>query len=134
MVNRAGAVRASAELTFAVDSMLTFAITPQVHAFDNASRVETLATQAAAVASTRRLAGERPVIVSPVTLKPRHNPYATGPVPPVPPGALPPQVDPRQMSLFAAGWTVGSLKYLAQGDVGVGGVSGEPRRAAPGRG
>jgi hypothetical protein len=96
-------------------SALTFAITPQVHAFDNASLAETLATQAAAVASARRLARDLPVIVSPVTLKLRHNPYATGPVPSVPPSALPPQVDPRQVSLFAAGWTAGSLKYLALG-------------------
>jgi hypothetical protein len=30
---------------------------------------------------------------------------------------MPPQVDVRQMSLFGAGWTLGSLKYLAGSDV-----------------
>jgi hypothetical protein len=57
------------------------------------------------------------VIVSPVTLKPRFNPYATGPEPITLAGVLPPQVDVRQMSLLGAGWTVGSLKYLAESGV-----------------
>ncbi len=96
---------------------VTFAITPQAHAFDNASVVETLEAQAAAVMSARHLAGSRPIIVSPVTLKMRHNPYATGAVPPTPPGQLPTQVDVRQMSLLGAGWTIGSVKYLAESGV-----------------
>lgn len=93
---------------------LTFAICPQVHAFDNASLVETLEVQGDAVRSARRLSQGRPVCVSPVTLKMRFNPYATGPAPDLPPGALPPQVDARQMSLFGAAWTLGSFKYLAE--------------------
>ncbi len=97
--------------------LVTFAITPQVHAFDNASLVETLATQGVAVASARQLADGLPVMVSPVTLKMRFNPYATGPEQPTPAGELPAQVDVRQMSLFGAGWTVGSIKYLAQARV-----------------
>lgn len=95
--------------------LVAFAINPQVHAFDNASLVETLQAQASAIASARRLAGNLPVAVSPVTLKPRFNPYATRSEPEVPAGQLPPQVDVRQMSLFAAGWTAGSLKHLAEG-------------------
>jgi hypothetical protein len=98
--------------------MVCFAINPQVHAFDNTSLVETLEAQAIAVASTRHLIQDMRVIVSPVTLKPRFNPYATGPMPLTPPCELPPQVDVRQMSLFGAGWTVGSLKYLAESGVG----------------
>ncbi len=94
---------------------LTFALHPQEHAFDNASLVETLGTQATVVANARRLAQGRAVLVSPVTLRRRYNPHALAPEPPTPAGELPPQVDPRQMSLFGAGWTVGSLKYLAQG-------------------
>jgi hypothetical protein len=92
-----------------------FAINPQVHAFDNASIIESLETQSIAVLSARRLAKGLPVVVTPVTLKPRHNPYATGPIPPVTPGQLPPNVDVRQMSLLGAGWTLGSIKYLAEG-------------------
>jgi len=93
---------------------LTFAITAEVHAFDNASVVETLATQGAAVRSARELACGKPVYVSPVTFRQRHNPYATGAILPTPPGELPPQVDPRQMSLLAACWAAGSVRNLAQ--------------------
>jgi hypothetical protein len=93
---------------------VAFSINPQVHAFDNASLAETLATQATAVTSARRLAGPLPVLVSPITLKMRFNAYATGEVAPTPPNELPPQVDERQMSLFGAGWTLGSIKYMAE--------------------
>jgi hypothetical protein len=47
----------------------------------------------------------------------RFNPNATGPEPEPPPGELPPQADARQMSLFGAGWTAGSLKYLAESGI-----------------
>jgi hypothetical protein len=94
--------------------LFTFSITPQVHAFDNASLVETLAAQAVSVKSARHLAGEVPVMVSQITLKMRFNAYATGPQPETPPGELPPPVDVRQMSLFGAGWTAGSIKYMAE--------------------
>jgi hypothetical protein len=50
-------------------------------------------------------------IVGPVTLKPRFNPNATADEA-EPEGALPSSVDERQMSLFGAGWTLGSLKHL----------------------
>ncbi|MBN1285471.1 MAG: hypothetical protein JXB47_08735 [Anaerolineae bacterium] len=95
--------------------LVTYSINPQVHASDNASLVETLAAQAVTLRSARQFSGSAKVIVSPVTLKMRFNPAATGPEPRSGPGELPPQVDPRQMSLFGAGWTAGSLKYLAEG-------------------
>jgi hypothetical protein len=92
-----------------------FALNPQVHTFDNASVMETLEAQRMMVASARRLAGERSVMVSPVTLRPRHNPYASGLILTTPPGKLPPQVDYRQPSLFTATWLVGSLRAMAMG-------------------
>jgi hypothetical protein len=91
-----------------------FSLNPQVHAFDNASLVETLEAQATVVKSTARFADNKPVVVTPVTLQPRFNPNATGPEPEPTVGELPSQVDVRQMSLFGAAWTLGSLKYLAQ--------------------
>lgn len=94
--------------------LVCYSLNPQVHAFDNLSLVETLAAQAATVNSARQFSGVTPLVVSPVTLKMRFNPNATGPEPEPKPGQLPPQVDPRQMSLFGAGWTLGSLKYLAE--------------------
>lgn len=90
-----------------------FAVNPQVHAFDNASLAETLAAQAVTVQNARQIAGDRPIALGPVTLKQRINPAATAPEKELLPGQLPPQVDPRQMSLFAAGWTAGSLRHLA---------------------
>lgn len=96
---------------------LSFALNPQVHAFDNASIVETLEAQTVMAESARKLAQGKPVQASPITLKPRHNPYATVPASILPPGALPPQVDPRQMSLFGAAWTLGSLRAMTAGAV-----------------
>jgi len=94
--------------------LVCYSINPQVHAFDNASLVETLEAQGWTVASARAIAENRPIAVTPVTLKMRDNPDASGPALPTPPNELPPQVDPRQTSLFGAGWTLGSLKYLAE--------------------
>lgn len=95
--------------------LITYSINPLVHAFDNASMVETLAAQAVTLQSARQFAGGHPIVVSPVTFKMRWNPNATASEPPPAPGELPSQVDERQMSLFGAGWTLGSLKYLAEG-------------------
>ena len=93
---------------------LTFAITAEAHAFDEASIVETLEAQPMVVASAGYLAKGKPVVVSPITFKMRHNPYATGPWPLILPGELPPMVEIRQMSLFGAAWTLGSLNALAE--------------------
>lgn len=96
---------------------LTYSLNPQVHQFDNQSLVETLEAQSYTVESARQFADNLPIQVSPITLKMRFNPNATGPEPDTPKGELPPQVDTRQMSLFAAGWTIGSIKYLAESKV-----------------
>ncbi len=94
--------------------LVCYSLNPQVHAFDNASLVETLAAQATTVASARAFSSDLPIAVTSVTLRPRFNPNATGPEPEPVPGELPAQVDARQMSLFGAGWTLGSLKHLLQ--------------------
>ncbi|MEX1019145.1 MAG: hypothetical protein WDZ49_05770 [Litorilinea sp.] len=99
----------------AVADGISFTINPQVHAFDNQSLVETLETQATTVTSAAHFAGDLPIYVSSVTLRPRFNPNATGSEPDPAPDTLPDAVDPRQMSLFGAAWTLGSVKYLAQG-------------------
>ena len=92
--------------------LVCYSINPQVHAFDNSSLIETLEAQAITVESTRQFADGLPIAVTPVTLLARFNPNATGPEPVL--GELPPQVDVRQMSLFGAGWTLGSIKYLSE--------------------
>jgi hypothetical protein len=97
---------------------LTFTITPQVHDSDEMSLMENVQVQGDAVRSARALAGEsREVAVSPVTLKPRFNPFANRSLA-VDPNRLPFQVDPRQASLFGAAWTVGSLKYIIEAGAG----------------
>lgn len=92
---------------------VTYAVCPQVHAFDNDSLVENMAAQTDTVESGKALYPGKNVHVSPVTLKQRFNVVATGEDTPVPGNQLPTQVDERQMSLFAAGWTLGSLASLA---------------------
>jgi hypothetical protein len=94
-----------------------YSINPQVHAFDNRSLVETLEAHVATVESARQFTGKLPLAISTITLKPRFNPDATAAVPDPAPGTLPPQVDVRQMSLFGAGWTLGSVKYVAESGV-----------------
>jgi D-apionolactonase len=95
--------------------LLTYSLNPQVHAFDNVSLVETLPVQAVTLASARTFSAGNPVMVSPITLKMRFNPAATRPDDPTLPNVLPSQVDVRQMSLFGAGWTLGSIKHMALG-------------------
>lgn len=109
-----------------------FPVTPQAHFFDDDSLVEALQGQLATVLSARSLCNGLPVIVSPVTLRSRiimategqeaafrrgeqlrwkwaKDQFAAS----VERGELPGSVDPRQMSLFGAAWTVGSLAALS---------------------
>ena len=96
---------------------VSFSVNPQVHLFDDATLMENLEAQSWAVRSARAYCGDLPVRVSPVTLKPRFNPNATGPEPLPPLGELPSQVDARQITDFGACWTLGSLKYLCESGV-----------------
>ena len=91
-----------------------YSVNPQVHAFDNQSLVENLEGQGHTVKSAHRFLAGKPVHVTPVTLRPRFNPQAGSAPVPVVPGRLPARIDPRQMSLFGAVWTLGSIKYLAE--------------------
>lgn len=104
----------------AMDAMdaVSYSINPQIHAFDEASLVEALAGQTETVKSARVFCGNLPLIISPVTLKPRFNAVATQPEDSVTSDKLPDQVDVRQMSLFGAVWTLGSIKNLAERGVG----------------
>jgi hypothetical protein len=95
----------------ALDAVV-FGLNPQTHAFDNLSLIETLEAQPAAVETARAVGLARPVVVSPVTLKPRFNPYATE-QPTAMPDELPAEVDSRQASLLGAGWTLASIGQLA---------------------
>jgi hypothetical protein len=92
-----------------------YSINPQVHAFDNASLMETVRMHLD-TAENAAFNGKS-VVVSPITLKPRGNPNATTPDAPPDPHALPPTVDPRQLSLFGAVWTFGSIVNVSHAGV-----------------
>ena len=94
-----------------------YPITPQCHAFDNMSLVENLEGQAHTVWSSHKFLGGKLISVTPVTLKLRFNPQGNGVPDPVAEGGLPERIDRRQMSLFGAAWTLGSLKYLGENNV-----------------
>lgn len=96
---------------------VTYSINPQVHAFDDLSLIETPMTIPATIASARTFCGALPLQISPVTLKPRFNPGATNPTAPLATDELPRSVDPRQMSLLGACWTLASLKQIVEAGV-----------------
>lgn len=95
--------------------LVAYPISPTVHAADDASIVENLAAQAATIAMTRSLVGRAGIVISPVTLATRFGPYPGGPSET---GGVPDAVDPRQVSLLGAAWTLGSVKYLAESGAG----------------
>jgi hypothetical protein len=94
---------------------VTYTINPQVHASDERSLIEALEAQRDTVVTARSYCGTLPICISSVTLKPPFNQAATEDEAPENPNELPAAVDQRQMSLFAAAWTVGSLRSLALG-------------------
>jgi len=91
--------------------VVSFGLNPQCHATDNLSMVESLEIQGDTVRSARQFIGDRPLVISPITLKVQKERQA-----PLP-GQLPSSVDARQPSLFVAGWTLGSIKYLSEAGV-----------------
>ena len=92
--------------------LVSYGLNPQCHAHDNLTMIETLAIQGDTVRSARQFIGKRKLIISPITLK-----YQVVSQPPLE-GELPSNVDGlRQSSLFAAGWTLGSIKYLSEAGV-----------------
>src|SRR5581483_4931847 len=97
---------------------LCYSISPQIHAFTDIDVMENLDAQAETIRSARAIAGGKPVVVSPVTLRRRVNFHAAGEPPPTPPGELPDSVDARQSALFGAAWTAGSLKYVSEAGAG----------------
>jgi hypothetical protein len=91
---------------------LAWSVNPQIHAFDDMSLMENLQAQPDTVATARSFAPGTRLFVTPVTLRPRFNAVATTDEE-FTSGGLPWQVDPRQPSLFAAAWTLGSVAALA---------------------
>jgi hypothetical protein len=88
---------------------VTFAANPQVHAFSNGEILQTLPVQEIVARQAISRAGGLPLHVGPVTLRQRFNPVATDKL-----AATGPETDPRQRSLWAACWALGSVTALAR--------------------
>ena len=91
---------------------ICYSIQPQEHATDDLTLIENLEGQKYSVKTVRNFSVKKSIIVSPVTLKRRFNANNTFIELPWSGPDIPPQFDSRQMSLFGACWTAGSLKYL----------------------
>jgi hypothetical protein len=94
------------------EGALAFSVTPQMHDRSREQLMESLGIQRLVAEQAVRLAGDRPVDVGPVTLRPRFNAVATSP------GAGrrlpdPAAVDPRSASRAAAAWTLGAVAALS---------------------
>jgi D-apionolactonase len=96
---------------------VTYSLHPQEHAFDNMSLVETLPSQAATVENAKGRFGQVTVVVGPITLKKRVNQNASVAPRKPPLEELSKRADERQVALFGAVWTLGSVKYLAESGV-----------------
>jgi D-apionolactonase len=92
---------------------LVYSVTPQVHTFDEESIAQSLEAQPDTVRTGMTFAAGMPLVVSPITLRPRDPIDAEMPNPAQAGRSLPFSVDPRQSSLFAAAWTVGSIGALS---------------------
>jgi len=97
--------------------LVSYSLNPQVHLSDHDSLIENLRAQGAMVASARHFTNGARLAITPVTLRPRSNPDATCAEGAVADGELPRQVDPRQMSLLGAVWTLGTLRNLIEAEI-----------------
>jgi len=89
---------------------VVYSVNATVHADDDTSLRETPAAQGDTVRSARAFCASLPVVVSPVTIRPRFWPFGDA----TDPRGLPFQVDERQPALFGAAWTAASVKHLAE--------------------
>ncbi len=81
---------------------VSYSLNPQVHAVDTRSIIENLAAQQDTIATARSFTGNKPVHVSPVTLKIRGN---AEPVL---------EIDNRLHTSFGAWWTLQTIKNLGE--------------------
>jgi D-apionolactonase len=90
---------------------LVFALTPQVHASDDCTIFENVASLGSVAETMRGFAGGAAIGISPVTLRARVDPR---PASSRDPGEPPFTDDPRQRTPFAAGWVLVFLAAAAE--------------------
>ena len=97
--------------------LITWSIHPQEHASDNKTLVENLSAQGDTVDTANSFSVGKGIWISPVNIQRRFSSHTLYYETPFTGKGKPPQVDSRQMSLFGACWTAGSLKYLIESGV-----------------
>jgi hypothetical protein len=90
---------------------VTYGLTPQVHHTDDRSIMSTIAAIGDGLHQAETIAGGRPVVVGPVTLRPRFNPDLGRPDE-LPPPTSGPDLDDRQRTDVAAVYLAGALTQL----------------------
>ncbi len=93
-------------------SGLCYSFNPQVHAFDNATLMESPEGQADTVRTHKTFAKKKPLAITGITLKPRFSLANVGPEP----ADQVHEFDVRQRSLFGAAWTLATLKQIIEAD------------------
>jgi len=96
---------------------ICYSIHPQEHASDNTTLAENLEAQKHTIKSAKKLAGDKGIVISPVTIQRRFNANVSYVELPQAGKEIHPQVDSRLMSLLGACWTAGSLKYICENGV-----------------
>ena len=103
------------------DTELVFAMTPQVHLFDNRTLVESLQGQEWILKTTALIGPKKKWNISSISIPRAHLALALKKGNErVPDDFWKVQVDTRQFSLLGAGWTLGTLKRLALNNYGSG--------------
>jgi hypothetical protein len=97
----------------AVLDQVCFALNPQVHQTDNDTLVENLGSQRAVVATARAIAGNKPLVISPFSLKPRLVSEAHGVKRMPTADEVATLADPRYTSLLGASWLALTLTNLS---------------------
>ncbi|WP_314650748.1 hypothetical protein [uncultured Microbacterium sp.] len=96
---------------------VALSINAQVHDDADLAVMQTTEAYPAMIATARHRGDTEHVTVSPVTLRPRRNLYATAAPRPVGDGVDPATIDARQHDPFAAAWTVAVLAALSAAGV-----------------
>ena len=93
--------------------LVSLALNPQVHQTDNDTLVENLGSQRALIATARAIAGDKPLVISPVSLRPRMVSEGHGlkRLPRADEAAA--LADPRHTSLLGASWLALTLANLS---------------------
>jgi hypothetical protein len=103
----------------AAADVVEFPMTPQVHAFDDASILGTIASLGAAIRTADSIGGGSPIHVAPLSMRAQFNPDLVDSTA-VDDGPLPTRYDPRQADLLTAVWTLGCIAAIgAAGGAGL---------------